>query len=120
MKHSPGVTLAAIAFLVAACGNGQSVTTSPAQTSGSTQQAAVTIVDFAFDPADITVAAGTTVTWTNTEDGIAHTTTSDDDVWSSGTLNSGDTFSHTFDQPGTFTYACTIHPIMKASITVEG
>ena len=120
MRRSSTITLAAAVVLVAACGNGQPAPASPAQTSGSPGPATVTIFDFAFDPADVTVSAGTTVTWTNAEDGIAHTTTSDDDVWASGTLNSGDTFSHTFDEPGTFTYLCTIHPFMKASITVEG
>jgi plastocyanin len=80
----------------------------------------VAIKDFAFGPAELFVSVGETVNWTNDEDGVGHTTTSDDGVWQSGTLNPGDTFEHTFEEAGTFTYFCSIHPSMTATITVEG
>ncbi len=80
----------------------------------------VVIQDFAFDPAEFMVPLGTIVTFVNRESGVAHTSTSDDGTWRSGTLNPDDTFSHTFDVPGTFSYFCSIHPGMKAVITVEG
>jgi len=81
---------------------------------------AVSIEDFAFGPAGLTINVGDTVTWTNNEEGVPHTTTSDDGVWDSKNLSPGDTFSFTFDQPGTYTYHCSIHPSMTAAITVNG
>ena len=69
----------------------------------------VSIQDFFFSPDQLTVAPGTTVTWVN--DGQQpHTSTSDDGTWDSGTLEPGDDYSFTFDQPGTYTYHCSIHP----------
>jgi len=86
--------------------------------------AAVTIADFAFAPGDITVSAGTTVTWVN-EDGAPHTVTADDGSFNSGNLNTGDEFSFTFDEPGTYAYYCEYHggpegSGMSAVVTVEG
>lgn len=75
----------------------------------------VTIVDFAYSPLDISVDIGTTVIWTN-QDAVQHTVTGDD--FSSGTLNSGDTFSHTFETAGTFEYTCSFHPQMKGRVIV--
>ena len=79
----------------------------------------VSIKNFAFDPAVITVKAGTTVTWTNS-DQDPHTVTSDgkSGPLNSKPLNQGDTYQHTFTQAGTFSYLCTIHPFMTATVTV--
>jgi plastocyanin len=79
----------------------------------------VSIQDFFFDPGQLTVAPGTTVTWVN-EGEAPHTTTADDGTWDSGTLQPGEDFSFTFDQPGTYTYHCSIHPDMTASVKVSG
>lgn len=79
---------------------------------------AIAIEGFAFGPAELTVPAGTTVTWTN-NDGAPHTVTADDGSFGSENLATGDTFSFTFDTPGTYTYHCEIHPSMTATITVE-
>ena len=78
----------------------------------------VDIVNFAFSPAEITVPAGTTVIWTNS-DAASHTVTSDDGVFDSGTISQGNTFRFTFDEAGTYPYYCTIHPYMKATVIVE-
>ena len=75
---------------------------------------------------DVTIQVGTTVTWTQRDIGVLHTTTSggpDDpdsgSLWDSDILNEGDTFRQTFTQVGTFPYFCTIHgSIMTATITV--
>jgi plastocyanin len=80
-----------------------------------TNETQVSIIDFSFNPAEITVAKGTTVIWTN-QDAIPHSVTGD--AFSSGTLNSGETFTHTFDQDGTFAYHCSFHPQMKGTIIV--
>src|SRR5215203_2338952 len=79
----------------------------------------VSIQDFFFDPDQLSVAPGTTVTWVN-EGEAPHTTTADDGTWDSGTLQPGEDFSFTFDQPGTYTYHCSIHPDMTASVKVSG
>jgi plastocyanin len=78
----------------------------------------VSIQDFFFEPDQLTVAPGTTVTWVN--DGEEpHTSTADDGTWDSGTLQPGESFSFTFDDPGDYSYLCEIHPNMTATITVS-
>lgn len=123
------IVLAAVLAVVAvsACGGGDpapatGATTPPADTTAPAAglEASVSIEALAFGPAELTVAAGTTVTWTNDEAGIPHTTTSDDGVWDSGTLQPGGSFSFTFDEPGSYPYSCTIHPSMSGTIVVEG
>jgi plastocyanin len=72
-----------------------------------------------FDPAAITIPAGTTVKWTNQTD-IPHTIQSDNiDFDDSGLLAAGASFTETFDKPGTYSYACGPHPWMTGTITVE-
>ena len=80
---------------------------------------AVTIKGLAFAPGDVTVAAGTTVTWTN-NDSPTHRIKSGDGSFDSKDLKTGDTFQHEFDTAGTFAYVCGIHPSMKGTITVTG
>lgn len=75
-----------------------------------------------FNPATVTVAVGTTVTWVNNDpQGLPHTTTSDSGLWDSGNMSVGQSFSHTFTQPGTFTYRCTLHQAqgMTGTIVVQ-
>jgi plastocyanin len=85
---------------------------------------AVTISGMAFSPVSITVAVGTTVTWTN-NDSVAHTVTSDTGVFDSGSITAtggysgGGTYSYTFTVAGTYNYHCTIHPMMTAKIIVQ-
>ncbi|HEY2916191.1 MAG TPA: cupredoxin family copper-binding protein [Candidatus Limnocylindrales bacterium] len=111
-----GLTIA----LVGACNSNSSPAASTgagASSGGGTGGNAVAIVDFAFNPTTITVKAGDTVTWTNTGS-TAHTVTADDGSFDSGNLNGGATFNHTFATAGTFTYHCSIHSSMKATVTV--
>jgi plastocyanin len=77
----------------------------------------VSIQNFAFQPATLSVPVGTTVTWTN-NDMVAHTSTSDSGVWNSGTLAPGQSYSYTFTQAGSFPYHCMIHPFMHGAIVV--
>jgi len=81
------------------------------------QDSSVDIVDFAFNPSSITVEAGSTVTWTNSGN-APHTVTADDGAFDSGELANGETFSFTFDEPGTYSYHCDIHPDMVAEVIV--
>ena len=82
--------------------------------------AEVVIEGFGFGPDELRVPLGATVTFVNRESGVPHTSTSDDDLWKSRTLNPGDSFSFTFETAGTFSYFCSIHPSMRAAITVGG
>ncbi len=116
--HRSALVALVAATILASCSSGS--TGQPTTTTGSATASAVSIEDFRFQPPELTVSVGTTVTWRNDEGGIAHTTTADDGTWNSGTLQPGDTFEVTFDQPGTYTYFCSIHPSMQATITVEG
>jgi plastocyanin len=71
-------------------------------------QSAVDVVDNQFTPSQLTVQVGTEVVWTS--DGQdPHTVTADDGSFDSGNLESGDTFSTTFDESGSFAYYCQIH-----------
>ena len=79
----------------------------------------VSMADIAFDPAEVTVAVGDTVTWMN-DDSVDHDVTADS--FSSGDpggMAPGDTFDHAFEEAGTFDYVCTVHPGMEGSVTVE-
>jgi plastocyanin len=91
----------------------------PVPAASAQDEMTVSIQDFFFDPGQLTVAPGTTVTWVN-KGQAPHTTTADDGTWDSGTLQPGEDFSFTFDQPGTYTYHCSIHPDMTASVKVSG
>ncbi len=78
----------------------------------------IKISGFAFVPATITVSVGTTVTWAH-NDSPPHTVSSRDALFDSGNLSRGATFSHTFEQSGTFEYYCKIHPYMTGKVNVE-
>ena len=125
--------LLASAAALAACGGSGSATAAPAASAAPSAAAsdaapseapaagggdAVTIANFAFGPASLPVAAGSTVTWTN-NDSAAHTVTADDGSFDSSNIAAGATFSQTFDTAGTFAYHCNIHPNMKATIEVQ-
>lgn len=80
----------------------------------------VVIDNFSFGPATITVARGTTITWTNKDDD-PHTVVSDSDpkLFKSAALDTDDTFTFTFTSAGTFKYFCTIHPRMQGTVIVQ-
>lgn len=78
----------------------------------------VTITKFAFAPKEITVASGTKVVWTN-KDETPHTVASNDKSFASKGLDTGDTYEHTFDREGDFTYICTVHPFMTGVVHVH-
>ena len=80
----------------------------------------VRIDNFSYAPATLTVAAGTTVTWTNRDD-IPHTVVSTDDpkTFKSKVLDTDEKFSFTFSKPGTFAYFCSIHPKMTGKVIVQ-
>src|SRR3954452_7158765 len=77
----------------------------------------VTIKDFKFGPASVSVNVGDTITWTN-QDIAPHTATASDGSFDTGSLSQGKSGSHTFTKAGTFPYICSIHPTMKGTVTV--
>ncbi|MBV9310358.1 MAG: cupredoxin family copper-binding protein [Solirubrobacterales bacterium] len=79
----------------------------------------VTISDFQFGPATITIHVGDTVTWSNSGPS-PHTATANGGGFDTGTLNRGQSASHTFQQAGTFAYFCKIHPFMHGTVVVTG
>ncbi len=82
------------------------------------EQRNVVISSFAYVPQEITVQVGTMVVWRN-NDTDAHTVTSDDgDELNSPLLSTGDSFSHVFDNVGTFDYHCAPHPFMQGRVIV--
>jgi amicyanin len=78
----------------------------------------VKIDNFSFGPATLTVAAGTTVTWTNRDD-IPHTVVSEEKVFKSKVLDTDEKFSFTFTKPGTYGYFCSVHPKMTGKVVVQ-
>jgi plastocyanin len=131
-----GAFVAAGAIVLAACGgsaggksavgNGMGGMAMPAPaatnakgTSTPVATDAVSIKNFAFSPAAVTVAAGSTVVWTN-NDSVQHDITFDGGGIASSVLNQNDTFSHTFPTAGTYHYICSIHPFMHGTVIVTG
>ena len=101
-----------------------SMSDAPAGTTASTTGSAapvagnaVSIDNFAFVPATLTVAAGSTVTWTN-RDEEPHTVVANDGSFHSPGMGSQATYSYTFPTAGKFDYVCSIHPFMHATVVV--
>ena len=80
--------------------------------------AMVVMKNFSFSPMNISVPVGATVTWQNM-DGEPHTVASADGLFRSPALDEKDTYKFKFDHAGVFKYICSIHPNMRATITVK-
>lgn len=91
------------------------VAAAPQQQSAGAQ---VKIDNFSFLPQEMTVAAGTKVTWVNRDD-IPHTVVSTNATFKSKALDTDDQYSFTFEKAGTYEYFCSIHPKMTARVVVK-
>lgn len=129
----PGALLV-LGLILTACGNGGAATSAPAdddggaatETAAPTDDAAadgdtVSLAGGAFSPTSLTVAAGTTVTFTDTgghtvTEGSNGTAVDDPIVDETG----GADIEVTFDEPGTYSITCKIHPNMNMTVRVEG
>jgi plastocyanin len=82
--------------------------------------ARVTITNFAFSPAILTVPAATALVWTN-EDDAPHTVKGigDNSPIVSPPLDTGESYSMVLERPGTYQYFCTLHPMMVGTIIVR-
>ena len=135
MKRLLALLIACLALTIAACGGddddddtGGTATPTTEQTdTGAAPPAGgemveVDIPSISFDPEEVTVEAGTTVMWTNSDD-LPHTVTKDGGPgpdFDSGDLEpGGGEFEQTFDEPGTVDYVCTIHPGQAGTVVVE-
>jgi plastocyanin len=78
----------------------------------------VEIRNYDYLPRDLTIDAGSTVTWTNYDD-APHTATEQDDAWGSGRLDRNEIAALSFEAAGRYEYYCTYHPYMKATLTVR-
>ncbi len=85
-----------------------------------TDQSGINIDNFSFAPGALVIAPGTRVTWTNRDD-IPHTVTdaAGQRAFRSSALDTGDAFSYTFTQSGTYHYFCSLHPRMEGTVVVK-
>ena len=123
-RQSPPTVVVAVALCLAvalsACGGGGSSSDSggTASTLASPDALSVDIRGFAFQPAELTVEAGATVSWENF-DSFAHSIVIEGDAFAdSGRLEEGDRFDTTFAAPGRYPYICGIHNSMKGTVVV--
>lgn len=113
-----------LSLIVTACAQqqpagGAQPTAAPAE---SVEGAQVTMQNTSFQPQELNVQPGATVTWTN-EDNFAHTVTAGtrdnpSGLFDSGNVAAGGTFNFTFEEPGTYEYFCSIHDGMRGVIVV--
>lgn len=92
--------------------------TSAAPSSNPAETTTVQMDNFAFEPQTIRVQAGQTVTWIN-RDQVGHNVVFDETGQAGPMLNQGQQWSHTFEEPGTYTYDCGPHPSMTGTVVVE-
>ncbi|HEX3564366.1 MAG TPA: cupredoxin domain-containing protein [Acidimicrobiales bacterium] len=121
--------LLGVAVLAGACSSGASSSTSTTASGGSSSgggssstggSASITIQNFSFSPAKITVTPGEKVTVTN-KDSVAHTVTANDKKFNTGDIAAGKTVTFTApSSPGSYPYMCNIHQYMTGMLTVKG
>ncbi|HEX7068557.1 MAG TPA: cupredoxin domain-containing protein [Candidatus Limnocylindria bacterium] len=127
MHRSRPLAILVLVLLLAACSN-SAASSAPAAGGGAASDdgsggggETVSLAGFAFSPSELTIPAGTTVTFTDTAN---HTVTEgtdgeavDDPIVDE---DGGSDIEVTFDEPGTYNITCKIHPDMNMTITVEG
>lgn len=89
-----------------------------AEVSNSDEKNLVKITNFAFNPKSITIKAGESITWKNS-DLVGHSATADDNSWDTGVFSQNESQTVTFEESGTFSYHCSPHPFMKGVVVVE-
>lgn len=123
------IVVLGMTLLMAACGqvpepDGDTNDDATGQPTGAADGEQVEIADLAFGQPEITVSAGTTITWVN-DDSVGHTVTHGEDGQVAADalidepIGAGEEVSFTFDEPGTYPITCTIHPDMNMIVVVE-
>ncbi|MEP6571651.1 MAG: plastocyanin/azurin family copper-binding protein [Gemmatimonadota bacterium] len=120
------IGIAAATAVLAACFSERTTATGPTggqcsiPLTGVPGSTVVIIKNFVFQPAQVTVRPGATVSWVNCEtDGTTHTSTADQAAWDSPLLDVGVAFTFTAPAAGTYTYHCAPHPTMLGSLIVQ-
>jgi plastocyanin len=111
--RSTGLVFCLAAVVLAAGGPG-----TPAAVQNKAASVAVSIENYSFTPDPITIAAGTTVVWTN-HDEVIHSVVSSDHLFASPDLEANQQFAFTFKKAGTYPYFCSTHPEMKGRVIVK-
>ncbi len=118
VERNPRRRLIRMAVLaVAVVSFGLPARTAPAA-SVETKATKVSIVNFQFTPAEVTIAAGESVTWVN-DDGAPHGLEYHDGSAGNDLLLPGASYNRRFDQPGTYDYNCSVHPYMTGRVIVR-
>ncbi len=123
LHRSASTAVLTALILLTACGSDDGGSDSggsaaPSEPAAVVDDTTITISGFSFgDPVE--VAVGSTVRVVNA-DGTPHTWTAVDGSFDSGSLDEGEEFSFTFDEPGTYEFVCNFHPAMTSSVTVTG
>lgn len=117
MKIRTSLTIIAVAFLVA-CDDSPSAPSQNPSATVSIVSGASLLTTTAFSPNPLSTTVGSTIRWMN-NDNVVHTSIADGGAWNSGNLQPGGQFTFTFQSAGTFTYHCSIHPGMVATVTVQ-
>jgi plastocyanin len=119
-KYRLMLAVAAFVVTTSCSGGGYSSPTTPSTASGTQvtiPRGAQSMGSAAYAPNPVTISAGSSVTWMNT-DTVTHTATSDSGAFS-GNLAPGATYSYTFPAKGTYPYHCTQHPGMMGTVVVQ-
>jgi plastocyanin len=115
MRTRLTIVAASLALLVAAaCGGGDDGGSDGAAAEPA-ESATVVLKNTAYDPEEVAVVTGGTVTWEWDDGNIVHDVKGDD---FKSELQKEGTFEHTFDEAGTYEYSCSVHPAMKGEVTV--
>ncbi|HLN47378.1 MAG TPA: cupredoxin family copper-binding protein [Magnetospirillaceae bacterium] len=109
----------ALVAAVVLAASGGSASADSANPTPSASPVVVSITNYAFKPATITILAGTTVQWRN-DDSVSHTATSPNGAFDSQNLDHGSVYAFTFAKPGTYRYVCSYHPQMTGTVIVTG
>lgn len=123
MRSAVSTAVLLAAFLLVACpwdaqavsANGQKAAADSAKTATTHN---VLISGFKFQPDNLTVKVGETVEWKNA-DNVPHTVTADGKEFDSGSIRPGASWKFVATKAGTYNYICTLHPNMKAKLTVQ-
>ncbi len=107
-----------VMLLLSGCGSSTTAPTMGTGNSVAIPSGAYLGTGITFTPQTLTLSAGTTVVWTNS-DSVAHTSVADGGTWASPNINPGATFSVQLNTPGTYTYHCIIHPFMTGTLIVQ-
>ncbi|MEX2225896.1 MAG: cupredoxin domain-containing protein [Dehalococcoidia bacterium] len=113
----PALLIGAALIVATSCGGGRDKSDDAVSVGGMNET--VVMDNTKFEPGNLQVPAGATVTFTN-RDAATHDAQAEDESWETDNLENGDSEAVTFDAAGEWLYKCTLHPTMKARITVVG